>query len=139
MESAFRCLEYLSLEDRRLFAQQSKRGRFRKDELILEEGSRRETLFIIVSGRVRIVRTHFGSKITIAALDVGQIFGEMAYLEGIGSSASVYADADDTELLVLSANRLRSLLVTIPGLAGRFYQSVAVLLAQKLRRTNARH
>jgi CRP-like cAMP-binding protein/SAM-dependent methyltransferase len=136
-ESGVQFLDRLTSEDRNLLAEVGQASTLNKDELILEEGSVRQVLFIVLSGRVRVVRTHLGTPVTIATISAGQIFGEMAFLEGIGSSASVFADIDATKLLALQGNRIQSLLRSVPGLAVRFYESLAIILANRLRTTSA--
>jgi extracellular factor (EF) 3-hydroxypalmitic acid methyl ester biosynthesis protein len=136
-DSGVKFLDRLTSEDRRLLGESGRVSTLHKDAMILEEGSARQSLFIVLSGRVRVVRTHLGTSVTIATLDVGQIFGEMAYLEGIGSSASVFADLDGTKVLCLEASQVHTLLTSVPGLAVRFYESLALILSKRLRTTTA--
>jgi len=60
--------------------------------LIFSEGSRGDSLYIITSGRVRVTKkTETGDEKTIAFLDKGDFFGEMALMDGRPRSASVAA------------------------------------------------
>jgi len=88
------------------------------------EGFRREAIFVLQKGFVRVERAHLGRGIAIARRGPGDIFGEMSFLEGGGASASVVAD-EDVEVAIIEGARLNSLLVSVPGLATGFYQSLA--------------
>ncbi len=61
---------------------------FNPGDLILKEGSLAGRIFYLISGKVKIVKR---SRELMTLQRVGDVFGEMAFLEGKASSASVYA------------------------------------------------
>jgi CRP/FNR family cyclic AMP-dependent transcriptional regulator len=70
--------------------------------LIIEEGKHERWVYFLVSGRVRVVK--HGMEINI--LDqAGDVFGEMAILDGTARSASIYA-IDETVCLATDASYL---------------------------------
>ena len=79
-------------ESLRLLAQRGERRRFRKGHRLIQEGEHGDTLYIILSGRVRV----FGSgeradrEITYGTYGVGDYLGELS-LDGGPRSASVEA------------------------------------------------
>jgi CRP-like cAMP-binding protein len=67
--------------------------RFRAGDVIIREGDAGDSLFIVGSGKVRIVRLADGNEIPVAELSRGALFGELAVLEG-RRTATVIADED---------------------------------------------
>jgi extracellular factor (EF) 3-hydroxypalmitic acid methyl ester biosynthesis protein len=127
--------EFLTKEDINLLVEKADRVAFRKDELILEEGSRRQAIFIVREGAVRVERTHSGKSVAYVRLGSGEIFGEMSFVENQGASASVFADTD-MEVDVIEGHHVNALMASVPGFGTRFYQSLAVTLAHRLRATS---
>jgi CRP-like cAMP-binding protein len=85
--------------------------------VIIEQGSRGESFFVICAGRVRVFRTDDGQRRDLATLEEGAFFGEMALLSDALRSASVEAAADDTQLLEISATLLKDLSAKYPTIA----------------------
>jgi CRP-like cAMP-binding protein len=79
---------------------------------IVEEGASATALYIVVSGRARIVRN--GE--TIGEVVRGDFFGELALIEEQPRSATVIAD-EDTECLLFPAWEFTALLAEHPELA----------------------
>ena len=79
---------------------------------IVEEGASATALYIVVSGRARIVRN--GE--TIGEVVRGDFFGELALIEEHPRSATVIAD-EDTECLLFPAWEFTALLAEHPELA----------------------
>jgi len=131
-------LVYLTSEDRDLLMKAGRSQQYRKDDGIVEEGETIHGISIVLSGRVRVVRAYVGTAITIATISEGEIFGEMGLLEGMPASASVLCDSDGCEILTIDAPKLDSLLQSVPGMAVRFYRSVATVLSHRVRSVSAR-
>jgi len=129
-------LEFLTQDDERLLLEKATRMRFSPGEQILEEGSRRQAIFVIRSGMVGVEVAHLGRGVAIRQLGPGAVFGEMSFLESSAASASVSA-REDVELDMIEGTYVHSLLGSVPGLATRFYQSLAVMLAKRLRENTA--
>ncbi len=127
--------EFLTKEDVSLLVEKADRVGFRKNELILEEGSRRQGIFIVRQGTVRIERMHSGKNVAYVRLGPDEIFGEMSFVENQGASASVFADSD-VDVDVIEGHHVNALLASVPGFGTRFYQSLAVTLAHRLRATS---
>jgi CRP-like cAMP-binding protein len=79
---------------------------------IVEEGASATALYIVVSGRARIVR---GGE-TIGEVVHGDFFGELALIEEHPRSATVIA-VEDTECLLFPAWEFTALLAEHPELA----------------------
>jgi CRP/FNR family transcriptional regulator, cyclic AMP receptor protein len=78
-------------ESLRLLAERAELRRFRKGSLLIEEGERGDTLFIILSGSLRAFAAgDKGREITYGVYGPGEYIGEMS-LDGGPRSASVVA------------------------------------------------
>jgi CRP/FNR family transcriptional regulator, cyclic AMP receptor protein len=101
---------------------------------VFHEGDQSDACYIVRNGCFRVTREHpDGRAITLANLGPGDIFGELAMLDGEVRSASVEA-LDDSELLALPGADVRSLLARHPEITVKL---VAALVG-RLRAANER-
>ncbi len=101
---------------------------------VFHEGDRSDACYLVRSGDFRVTREHpDGRAITLANLGRGDIFGELAMLDGEVRSASVEA-LSDGELLALPAADVRSLLARHPGITVK----LVAALVRRLRSANER-
>src|SRR3954463_2596211 len=101
---------------------------------VFHEGDDSDACYIVKEGSFRVTREHSdGRAITLATLGAGEIFGELAMLDGDKRSASAEA-LTDGELLALPANDVRSLLARNPEIALKLVAG----LVRRLRAANAR-
>lgn len=108
-------------------------------ETIIEEGSRPGYIFAIEEGIARVLRTGAGGgRAEIVYLGRGDVFGEMAFVDNAPASASVVADTA-VRALSIPAEMIQALMMGDLGFAGRFYHSLALTLAERLRDTTRRH
>lgn len=101
--------------------------------VIFEEGQPGTELYIVISGRVDVVK----GGATIATLGPGSNFGEMAMLDDPVRSATARA-AEDTELMVISRQAFFALLRGNPPLAVKMLWNLLLRLSSNLRQTSAR-
>ncbi len=134
MENAF---DYLTDDDRALLEEKGEIIEVEKDHLILQAGERRRALYVILEGACRVVQSIKGNDETIAVLAQNEFFGDMNFLEGLGASANVLAD-EPTRLLIITPEETATLLAADPGLATRFYHSLAINLSRRLRATTTK-
>jgi CRP-like cAMP-binding protein len=80
--------------------------------------------------------TGTGSRPVVAELDLEDICGDMAFIEKSTATASVIAKEDRVEVDAIQASALSQLFEAFPGLAYRFYRSLAVVLARRLKETS---
>jgi len=101
---------------------------------VFHEGDDSDACYIVRSGDLRVTREHSdGRAIALATMAPGDIFGELAMLDGGARSASVETLAD-SELLALPASDVRRLLADHPDIAVK----LIVALVRRLRETNER-
>ena len=79
---------------------------YKKGEILFKEGDPGNCAYLIDSGRVEIIaRDIDGSKTPVAILGVGDILGEMAFIDGSPRSASAIA-LEDSEVVEVSKDQL---------------------------------
>src|ERR1700761_4673611 len=101
---------------------------------VFHEGDSSDACYIVSEGSFRVTREHSdGRAITLATLGPGEIFGELAMLDGDRRSASAESITDGT-LLALPANDVRGLLARNPEIALKLVAG----LVRRLRAANAR-
>jgi CRP/FNR family cyclic AMP-dependent transcriptional regulator len=99
--------------------------RFRRGEVIFHAGDPGDALFVIVSGEVKIaVPSESGEEAILATLHEGDVFGELALLDGAPRSASAAALVA-TETVVLPRDRFRELVATEPAIRDALLASLA--------------
>jgi CRP-like cAMP-binding protein len=94
-----------------------------------------KAIFLIEGGVVRVERRERDQTVPLAFLEAGEFFGEMSYVDGAPTSAAVIADVA-TRVRVIDEATVNGLIKKDPGFAGRFYRSIAVILAERLRLTS---
>jgi CRP/FNR family transcriptional regulator, cyclic AMP receptor protein len=99
--------------------------RFRKGEVIFHVGDPGDALFVLVSGDVKIsLPSEIGEEAILATLQSGDVFGELALLDGAPRSASATA-LTATETVVLPRDRFLALIATEAGVRDALLASIA--------------
>ena len=92
-------------------------------EIIFREGDCNYELYLIVSGKVEIVK-HFGATPhTLALLQAGDFFGEMAIVEDRPRSADAVG-AEEGILLVLSPEHFRQIILQDPAISFEIFREL---------------
>ena len=137
----------LSHDQLELIAAECQERHCRAGEVIVEENTPGGELYIIVQGEVEI-RVNPSlvsgedaaprSPVTIANMGRGQSFGEIALVDQGLRTATAYAAADPTLLLVISRDKLIGLCEAHPPLGYQLMRNLAADLALKIRNTDLR-
>ncbi|MCV2352170.1 Crp/Fnr family transcriptional regulator [Paucibacter sp. AS339] len=78
--------------------------RFKRGELIVEQGTKSNALFILLNGRARVLTADTrGREVILAVLQPGDYVGEMSLIDHEPHSATVRAEVQ-TDMLVLGRN-----------------------------------
>jgi len=86
--------------------------KFKKNEVILHEEDTSKFMYIILSGRVRVVQiTEDGREILLAIHQAGEFFGEMSFIDGKTSPATIVA-AEDCVINLISKDEFCSTIYT---------------------------
>jgi extracellular factor (EF) 3-hydroxypalmitic acid methyl ester biosynthesis protein len=119
-----------------MLLERAEQARFSRDDVILVEGSQGVGICLIRKGYVRVERAHQGHGVAIARRGPGEVVGELSYLQRSGTTASVVAD-DEVEVAIVGAEDIDALVAAAPGVAERFYQSLAVTVSERLSELTA--
>jgi CRP/FNR family transcriptional regulator, cyclic AMP receptor protein len=107
-----------------------------KGALIFREGEAAQSMYVLVTGKVRISRRVPGmGEEALAILDAGQYFGEMGVVEESARSADAYAHETAT-LWRIDRGKFDQLLFTDKDLAYAVLWTLVRTLSGRLRETN---
>ncbi len=105
----------------------------RAETVLIERGNPVEYLFILIAGQLLV----YSEGVDIARLQSGEVVGEISFVDSRPPLASVKAAAD-SHILAIPKDALRAKLEKDEGFASRFYRSLAIFLADRLRVTTSR-
>lgn len=102
-------------------------------EVIFEEGSTGRELFVVLDGKVDIVKNSGADRAVIVTLGKGEFFGEMAVIDGSSRSASAVAAISGTRVMRINHARFVYLVSQQPA----FALMIMDALSKRLRASNA--
>lgn len=106
-----------------------------EQEVIIDQGSFSNDLYVIKEGRF-VVSDSKGEEFVLAALDEGDVFGEMAFFKSGIRSATVTCVAPG-ELYVMSREKFRELHVEKPDLAIHVACTLSGMLSDRLKHADS--
>lgn len=95
-----------------------------KDTMIFAEAQSGSDMFIIQSGEVSITKVVNGEEVTLAVLQKGDMFGEMALIENKPRSANAIAHGDCI-LMVINRSNFNQMVATQPQLIAKLTTTLA--------------
>lgn len=112
---------------------------FESGEAVIEEDTKPDAIYLIVAGQVRVTK---GISSSLSAefagpLGLGEIVGEMSFIDGSIASATLVADGEVTALRFDHVH-LRAMIEADPPFAARLYHSLLMILIRRLRLVNTR-
>ena len=102
-------------------------------EVIFEEGSTGRELFVVLDGKVDIVKNSGADRAVIVTLGKGEFFGEMAVIDDSSRSASAIAAMPGTRVMRINHARFVYLVSQQPA----FALMIMDALSKRLRASNA--
>jgi CRP/FNR family transcriptional regulator, cyclic AMP receptor protein len=105
------------------------RRRLRVGDVLVRGGAVLDALYIILEGELSV---RIDDDFEIARVGVGDMIGEMSFVDDSPASASVRATG---EVMVLAVPRaaIADRMAGDPAFAARFYKAIAVFLADRMR------
>jgi small-conductance mechanosensitive channel/CRP-like cAMP-binding protein len=95
---------------------------FAAGEAIVREGESGSSMYVVLSGRARVVLEPSGQQ--VAVIEPGGLFGEMSMLTGDPRTATVRG-IDDVRVLEITAERFREVALERPGLVEHITHVIA--------------
>jgi CRP-like cAMP-binding protein len=133
-------LEFLTENDWSLILAKAKRLSYTNGEEIIKQGTPGKAIYVIRRGNASVEVTNVEGKTVVAVLGPEEVCGDIAFLlkDEIlkdKTSASVLAKGN-VEADLVDAEELGRLFESFPSVGARFYHSLAVVLARRLRETS---
>jgi CRP/FNR family cyclic AMP-dependent transcriptional regulator len=111
---------------------------FKKGDKIIQAGEQGHCLYLLISGTAVVQAPPPDGKLELAALKVGDFFGEISLVDEGPRSADVLA-LEDCELLRVTRTTIGVLAGLQPGAAVQILSSIGRELVQRLRTTNQKY
>jgi len=102
-------------------------------DVIFEEGSSGRELYVVLDGKIDIVKITGATRTLIVTLGKGEFFGEMAVIDGSSRSATAIAAAPKTKVMRINHARFVYLVSQQPA----FALMIMDALSKRLRASNA--
>ncbi|MFH0845183.1 MAG: Npt1/Npt2 family nucleotide transporter [Pseudomonadota bacterium] len=121
--------EGLSVSELAAIASVTERAVYPKGEIVIKEGEPGETMYMIISGEVSVIKGQGGDRgIELDRIRPGDYFGEMALFEDMARSATIRTN-EETHLLVLHKREFTEIVREYPQIA----LHICKVLSQRLR------
>ena len=104
---------YLSEEYKELLPKKARHLKFDDGQVILNEAEEGDSMYIITSGKAKVISVMFGKTLELAMLKQGDFFGEIAFLTGRPRTASVIA-MGHTEVMELGRQLMQEVVMVNP-------------------------
>lgn len=98
-------------------------------EALINEGQHVPHLYILLSGRAEVSVSGVGK---VASMEVGDVFGEMSFVDAMPPSATVRVETPSI-VLAIDKTELSRHLEEDPSFGYRFYRALAIFLSDRLR------
>ena len=116
----------LSAEETTMLARAAVRHVFAPGETVIRAGEPGSSMFVVHHGRVRVQITENGRTRTVASLNEGDFFGEMALFTGEPRTANVVA-VEETEVLEIGHGAMKKVFDANPDLV----ESLSFIMAER--------
>ncbi len=116
----------LSADETSMLAQAAVRHVFAPGETVIRAGDPGSSMFVVHKGKVRVQVSENGRPRTVATLNEGDLFGEMALFTGEPRTANVLA-LEETEVLEIGHGAMKRVFDTNPDLV----ESLSFIMAER--------
>jgi CRP/FNR family cyclic AMP-dependent transcriptional regulator len=119
------------MEDAKLFVKFIRT--YRKGEIVFEEGSLGQEMYVIASGAVTVTTMKQCRETLLSRMEAGEFFGEMSLVDAAPRSATVTVDEEGTRLIELDLERFLFLVQQQPV----FVLAIMHALCDRIRQKDA--
>jgi len=124
----------LNDDERRILAEAMTLRDLKHGEVLVQEGSADDHLYVVVSGVLGVVKgAGLEEEVTLNAIRPGDVVGELSFLDGATRYASLVA-LSDTRVLGLSRDDLEALLETRPKVVYHVMRAIVRVVHEIQRR-----
>jgi CRP-like cAMP-binding protein len=108
---------------------------FPKETLLFREGDQGDSLYLVLSGRVKaVLMAEDGREVILAFLGPGELVGEMALFDPEERRTATVVTAEQSSLLILSGRQFMEVILQNPSIA----LSILRTLTRRLKDTSSR-
>jgi CRP/FNR family cyclic AMP-dependent transcriptional regulator len=132
MRRALYVLGQLSDEHIEWLIAKGERAHVPAGHVLITEGAANEFVYIVLDGTLGIYVSADGREMKVAERGVGDILGEMSFIEDLPASATVKAEQESI-LFTMPKSVLADHLEVDRDFAARFYRGIAISLSYRLR------
>lgn len=104
-----------------------------KKHVLFKQGDKAECVYVVRSGKIKLVKSKMGQSIVIGYFGTGEFLGEMAIITGSLRSCTAIA-SENTVLQVYERARFEEMLANNAGVAARIIEGLAVRLEKTTER-----
>jgi len=126
---------FLTDSDLKLLKDKGEVVNYKPKQVVVHQQTPCTKLFWIISGVIQIDFDRLYGSDVLGYLNEGDIFGEVSFMDHADTSASASA-VKDAEVLEVPRDVLEPLLEQDADLAARFYRTIAMTLARRIRASN---
>lgn len=110
---------------------------YKKGQTLFVEGMPGEVLYVVVRGKVEIIKKTPKGEMVIASLGPGEFLGEMSLFDEEPRSATARI-GDETELVVITKKCFNDMMHSDPHITSKLLLRFLKSVNERLRRTNKR-
>jgi len=131
----YKTFQNFTEQDLQALSEECTEAAFKKDEVVFPEESPGDKMYVVRQGSVKVFKKIKNNEATLAVVNPGEFFGEMALLDGGPRSAAAKAIEDVKSLVITTAN-FDNLREKNPGVALRIMDVLVRTLSTRLRQAN---
>lgn len=131
----YKTFQNFSEQDLQALSEECTEGAFKKDEVVFPEESPGDKMYVLRQGSVKVFKKIKNNETTLAIVNPGEFFGEMALLDGGPRSAAAKA-IEDVKALTISTKNFETLREKNPQVALRIMDVLVRTLSTRLRQAN---
>ena len=110
---------------------------FKDPETVIRQGEKTSNMYLVLSGKIDIVRDDGGKEIKIQTMNPGEVFGEVAFAGEIERTASARA-IGPSEMISLDSQSIEQSLRFYPRISKKLFENMCEILSIKLAKTSER-
>lgn len=111
---------------------------FNKGDLIIKQGAKERTMYLILDGSVQVESTRAdGRKTVFEELHDGEIFGEIALVDEVERTADIVALEEDTQVIEIDWKSLERIRRILPHVSSKLFLNISRILGRRLAAMNA--
>lgn len=131
----YKVFQNFSEQDLQALSEECSEATFKKDEVIFPEESPGDRMYVIRQGSVKVYKKIKNNETTLAVVNPGEFFGEMALLDGGARSAAAKA-IEEVKSLMITTQNFDSLREKNPQVALHIMDVLVRTLSTRLRQAN---